>query len=65
VAHVEALRLENHFLRQSVVDKKGDENEVNEIHKKYNQALELTEVNSHFKSHSKIKTLIFHSKIKK
>ena len=45
VAHVEALRLENHFLKQSLVEKKSDEKEIGEIQKKYHQVLDLTEVN--------------------
>ncbi len=44
VAHVEALRLENHFMRQSLVEKKSDEKEVVEMQKKYHQVLDLTEV---------------------
>lgn len=44
VAHVEALRLENHFLKQSLFEKKSDEKEVGEIQKKYHQVLDLTEV---------------------
>lgn len=43
VAHVEALRLENHFLRQSLVEKKSDEKEVVQMQKQYNQVLDLTE----------------------
>ncbi len=44
VAHVEALRLENHFLRQSLVEKKSDEKEVVQMQKQYHQVLDLTEV---------------------
>ena len=44
VAHVEALRLENHFLRQSIMEKKSDEKEIEEMQHKYHQAVELTEV---------------------
>lgn len=43
VAHVEALRLENHFLRQSLMEKKSDEKEIVEMQKKYHTVLELTE----------------------
>lgn len=43
VAHVEALRLENHFLRQSLVEKKSEEKEVVEMQEKYHQVLDLTE----------------------
>lgn len=43
VAHLEALRLENHFLRQSLVEKKSDEKEVLEVQKKYHQLVDLTE----------------------
>ncbi len=35
IAHVEALRLENHFLRQSLDEKKSDEKEIVEMQKKY------------------------------
>jgi len=44
VAHVEALKLENHFLRQSLVEKKSDEKDVVEMQRKYHHVLELTEV---------------------
>lgn len=43
VAHLEALRLENHFLRQSLLEKKSDEKEVLEVQKKYHQLVDLTE----------------------
>ena len=43
-AHVEALRLENHFLKQSLCEKKSDEKEVNEMQKQYHHVLDLTEV---------------------
>lgn len=42
-AHVEALRLENNFLRQSLLEKKGDEKEVMDIQKKYHHLLDLAE----------------------
>jgi hypothetical protein len=45
VAHVEALRLENNFLRQSLVEKKSDEKDIVEMQKKYHHVLDLTEVN--------------------
>ena len=44
VAHLEALRLENHFLRQSLVEKKSDEKDILEMQKKYHQLVDLTEV---------------------
>jgi len=44
VAHVEALRLENHFLRQSLEEKKSDEKEIVEMQKKYHHVIDLTEV---------------------
>ena len=44
VAHVEALRLENHFLRQSLDEKKSDEKEIVEMQKKYHHVIDLTEV---------------------
>jgi hypothetical protein len=44
LAHVDALRLENQFLRQSIVEKKTDENEVIDMNKKYHQVIDLTEV---------------------
>lgn len=44
VAHVEALRLENHFLRQSLVEKKSDEKDILEMQKKYHHLIDLTEV---------------------
>jgi hypothetical protein len=53
VAHVEALRLENHFMRQSLMEKKSDEKEVVEMQKKYHQVLDLTEVS---KKTAKIET---------
>lgn len=43
-AHLEALKLENHFLRQSLDEKKSDEKEILEMQKKYHHVLELTEV---------------------
>jgi hypothetical protein len=43
VAHVEALRLENHFLRQSLMEKKSDQKEIAEMQKKYHTVLDLTE----------------------
>lgn len=43
MAHVEALRLENNFLRQSLIEKKGDEREVMDIQKKYHHLLDLAE----------------------
>ena len=50
VAHVEALRLENNFLRQSLVEKKSDEKDIVEMQKKYHHVLDLTEVNTRFSS---------------
>ena len=44
IAHVEALRLENHFLRQSLDEKKSDEKEIVEMQKKYHHVIDLTEV---------------------
>lgn len=44
LAHVEALRLENHFLRQSVLEKKSDEKDIVDMQKKYHEVIELTEV---------------------
>lgn len=43
MAHVEALRLENHFLRQSLVEKKGDEKDVLDMQKKYHHLLDMAE----------------------
>ncbi|RNA06011.1 centrosomal of 63 kDa isoform X2 [Brachionus plicatilis] len=43
MAHVEALRLENHFLRQSLIEKKGDEKEVLSMQKKYHHLLDMAE----------------------
>ena len=43
-AHVEAMKLENQFLRQSLVDKKSDEKGATEMQRKYNQLIEITEV---------------------
>ncbi len=42
-AHIEALRLENQFLRQSLMEKKSDERDVVEMQKKYHTVLDLTE----------------------
>ena len=53
VAHVEALRLENHFMRQSLMEKKSDEKEVVEMQKKYHQVLDLTEVSKNSKNINK------------
>jgi len=44
VAHVEALRLENHFMKNSLCEKKNDEKDVAELTKKYHQVLDLAEV---------------------
>ena len=44
MAHIEALRLENHFLRQSATEKKSDDKNVVEMQKKYHEVIELTEV---------------------
>jgi hypothetical protein len=44
VAHVEALKLENHFLGQSLAERKSDDREILEMQKKYHQVLELAEV---------------------
>ena len=43
LAHVEALRLENHFLRQSATEKKSDEKDIVDMQKKYHEVIELTE----------------------
>ena len=43
VAHVEALRLENHFMKQSLGEKKSDQKEVAQMQSKYHQVLDLTE----------------------
>ena len=43
VAHVEALRLENHFLRQSLYEKKNDDKEIAEMQKKYHHVLDLNQ----------------------
>ena len=42
-AHIEALRLENQFLRQSLMERKSDERDVVEMQKKYHTVLDLTE----------------------
>jgi hypothetical protein len=44
VAHVEALKLENHFLRQSLCEKNNDDKDVAEMQKKYHHVLDLNEV---------------------
>jgi hypothetical protein len=44
VAHVEALKLENNFLRQSLCEKKYEDKDVAEMQKKYHHVIELTEV---------------------
>ena len=44
LAHIEALRLENHFLRQSATEKKSDEKDIVDMQKKYHEVIELTEV---------------------
>jgi hypothetical protein len=43
VAHCEALRLENHFIKQSLCEKKSDEKDVVEMQNKYHHVLDLTE----------------------
>lgn len=57
VAHVEALRLENHFLRQSLDEKKSDEKEVVEMQKKYHNVIDLTEVNFSLRKNNNKKSL--------
>ena len=47
VAHVEALRLENHFMKNSLCEKKSDEKDVAELTRKYHQVLDLAEVNNY------------------
>ena len=44
VAHVEALRLENQFLRQSMTEKKNEEKDVVEMQKQYHRVIDLAEV---------------------
>ena len=44
VANVDALRLENEFLRQSLAEKKSNPREILDMQKKFNQVLELSEV---------------------
>ncbi len=48
VAHVEALKLENHFLRQSLCEKNTDDKDVAEMQKKYHHVLDLNEVEAFF-----------------
>lgn len=48
VAHLEALRLENHFLRQSLVEKKSDQKDIIEMQKNYHHVLDLTEALTSF-----------------
>ena len=42
-AQMEALKLENHFLRQSATEKKSDDMNIVEMQKKYHEVIELTE----------------------
>jgi hypothetical protein len=45
---MEALKLENHFLRQSATEKRSDDMDIVEMQKKYHEVIELTEASFYF-----------------